>query len=314
MVSATVRAPRAAGQGIPFGDGGWQSVPVGIDRSLLFALATDERFERLVKALPGGERASWRRASRYVAGLHRTEAVATARHLTSAHHGVSVDIFGELVTDSAEADRVVAEYRELIPELPAAAWLSVDLTHLALDADPAGAADRLEAIAASLTAGQRVQVGAEDASRTEVILAGVLEVAGRGLADRLGATVQANLIRSPADADRLVTAGVHVRLVKGAYVQASGAHSYGPDTDAAYLRIGEQLAAGTADWSIATHDDRIREHLLLMGPRTVEQLLGVKPATLHELARRGVTTRIYVPYGAHWFRYWMRRVAESRGA
>jgi proline dehydrogenase len=27
-----------------------------------------------------------------------------------------------------------------------------------------------------------------------------------------------------------------------------------------------------------------------------------------------VPTRVYVPYGADWFRYWMRRLAESRGA
>jgi len=37
---------------------------------------------------------------------------------------------------------------------------------------------------------------------------------------------------------------VHVRLVKGAYVEASGAHPYGDDTDVAYLRLGLRLADG----------------------------------------------------------------------
>jgi proline dehydrogenase len=46
----------------------------------------------------------------------------------------------------------------------------------------------------------------------------------------------------------------------------------------------------------------------------VEQLLGVRPEALDELHDRGVPTRVYVPYGADWFRYWMRRLAESRGA
>jgi len=32
------------------------------------------------------------------------------------------------------------------------------------------------------------------------------------------------------------------------------------------------------------------------------------------LLARGVTPRLYVPYGRDWFRYWMRRVAESQGA
>jgi proline dehydrogenase len=35
---------------------------------------------------------------------------------------------------------------------------------------------------------------------------------------------------------------------------------------------------------------------------------------LAELVARGVPVRVYVPFGGDWFRYWMRRVAESRGA
>ena len=66
---------------------------------------------------------------------------------------------------------------------------------------------------------------------------------------------------------------------------------------------------------MATHDGRLREALLLAhGPVPVEQLLGVRPEALDELRDRGVPTRVYVPYGADCFRYWMRRLAESRGA
>ncbi len=175
--------------------------------------------------------------------------------------------------------------------------------------------DRLAAIAAALPSGRRMQVGAEDAARTDAVLKCVMDVAGRGRADRLGATVQANLLRSPEDADALIEAGVHVRLVKGAYVEASGAHPYGEATDVAYLRLGFRLAERSATWSMATHDGRMRETLLLgLGTVTVEQLLGVRPQVLEELRQRGVPTRVYVPYGEEWFRYWMRRLAESRGA
>ena len=53
---------------------------------------------------------------------------------------------------------------------------------------------------------------------------------------------------------------------------------------------------------------RLREALLLAhGAVPVEQLLGVRPEALDELHDRGVPTRVYVPYGADWFRYWMRR-------
>jgi proline dehydrogenase len=296
---------------------GWQGRPVGIDRAVLFKLATSERFERAVRALPGGEHAAWRAASRYVAGRSQPEALTAAARLLAAGHGVSIDLFGELVGDAPTAAAVVDHYRSLaaaLPPPPADAWLSVDLTHLALDVDPAGAADRLAAIASSLPSGRRVQVGAEDARRTDAVLSCILDVAARGLADRLGATVQANLLRAPADLDTMISAGVHVRLVKGAYVEAAGVYPYGEPTDIAFLRLAHRLADKQHVWSMATHDDRLREALLLaLGPIPVEQLFGVRQDVLDDLHQRGVATRVYVPYGQDWFRYWMRRVAESRG-
>jgi proline dehydrogenase len=291
---------------------------MGFDRTLLLHLATSRRLEQGVKALPGGEAAAWRAASRYVAGRTEPQAIQTAAALLDAGHAVSVDLFGERVDDPAIADQVVDDYRSLaatIDRLPTEAWLSLDLSHLAVHVDAAAAADRLETIAALLSPGRRIQVGAEDAAHTDAILACVHEVAGRGMRERLGATVQANLLRSPADARALVDAGVHVRLVKGAYIEPTGTHPFGEPTDIAYLRLGSELAEAGANWSMATHDGRMREGLLLAQPRAVvEHVLGVRTDVLAQLRARGVTTRVYVPFGPDWFRYWARRVAESRGA
>lgn len=290
---------------------------MALGRHVLFRVATSKRLERAVKRVPGGEAAAWRAASRYVAGRSRSGALATVETLLERGHGVSVDLFGERVSDPAVADEVREDYLALVaalPPPPADVWLSVDLSHLAVRAGAAPAADRLAAIAAALPRGRRVQVGAEEAALTDVVRGCVLTVAADGLADRLGATVQANLVRSRADTDALVDAGVHVRLVKGAYVEATGAHPYGEPTDVAFLRLGSRLAERGAPWSMATHDGRLREALLLAhGSVPVEQLLGVRAEALDELHDRGVPTRVYVPYGPDWFRYWMRRLAESRG-
>lgn len=127
--------------------------------------------------------------------------------------------------------------------------------------------------------------------------------------------MQANLLRSPDDADALAAADVNIRLVKGAYVATAGVHAYGEPTDVAYLRLGFRLAKQHAAWSMATHDGPLRESLLLgTGTVTVEHLLGVRPEVLDDLRRRDIPTRIYIPYDQDWFRYWMRRLAESRGA
>lgn len=185
-----------------------------IDRAVLFRLATSTRLERAVRGVARGEDAAWRAASRYVAGRTPED----ARRVTGEQHarGVtsSVDQFGELVEDTGVAAKVGEDYLRLATSLagfPDDTWLSIDLSHLGLDIEPAGCANRLAAIAQALPAGRRIQVGAEDHARTDAVLTCVLDVSSRGLANRLGATAQANLHRAPEDLEHLITAGVHVR-------------------------------------------------------------------------------------------------------
>jgi proline dehydrogenase len=59
----------------------------------------------------------------------------------------------------------------------------------------------------------------------------------------------------------------------------------------------------------------LREALLHALPDIgIQMLLGVRPDDARAIAARGVRVRIYIPYGEGWFRYAMRRLAESRGA
>jgi proline dehydrogenase len=286
-------------------------------RRSLFALATSDRLEQLVRAVPGGEELAYRLASRYVAGVTAEDAFATARRLANQGMLSSLDFFGERVTDPAEADRVADTYvglaGRLAGEAPADTYLSLDLSHLALDEPGEAVRRRLERIAAALPEGARVQVGAEEAACADRILDAVLAVARAGGA--VSATVQANLRRSMRDADVLAEAGVPIRLVKGAYVEAAAvAHPWGDATDVAFAELAHRLhRAGATVW-LATHDPVLREALLPAMPGVgVEMLVGVRPDDQAALVARGVPVRVYVPYGNAWFRYAMRRLAESRG-
>lgn len=292
---------------------------MSLDRTILFRLATSTRFERGVRAAPGAADLAWRAASRYVAGRTLEDVGDVVDRLHGRGAASSIDQFGELVPDRARAAQVSKDYRGLAAALagfPDDAWLSVDLSHLGLDVDPSDCAEELAAIALALPPGRRVQVGAEDSGLADAVLRCVLDVDGRGLNHRLGATVQANLHRTPDDLERLIAAGVYVRLVKGAYVEKPhAALPYGEATDIAYVRLAHRLAWADASFALATHDAVIREALLAaLGPVPVEQLLGVRPAVVDDLVARGVPVRVYVPFGDEWFRYWMRRLAESRGA
>jgi proline dehydrogenase len=291
---------------------------MAVDREILFRLATSQQLESFVRATPIGEQLAWQAASRYVAGTTAEAALEAARELHARGVGTSLDQFGEQVTDAKIAANVTAGYLQIadqVNNMPSDVWLSVDLSHLGLDVDPLGCADRLAAIAVRLSGSRRIQVGAENHSRVESVLTCVEIVASRGLAGRLGATAQANFRRTPQDLERLLAAGVHIRLVKGAYLEPDDlALPFGEPTDIAYLRLAHWLAGKGADFALATHDSVLREALLAaLGPLPVEQLLGVRPAVLDDLTSRGVPVRVYVPYGDNWFRYWMRRLAESRG-
>jgi proline dehydrogenase len=292
-------------------------MPISIRRPL-FALATSDRLERAVRRSPRGEAIAYRLASRYVAGLTADDAFATASRLAERNVLSSIDFFGERVSDPAEADRVTEAYVSLAERLgteaPAGTYLSVDLSHLAMD-EPGGAVRRrLERIAAALPVGAYVQVGAEEAARADRILETVLAVARAG--GRVAATVQANLRRSVSDAPALVEAGVPIRLVKGAYVESPAvAHAFGEPTNLAFVSLAHSLhGAGATVW-LATHDPVLREALLPAMPGAgVEMLLGVRGDDQVALAARGIPVRVYMPYGDGWFRYAMRRLAESRGA
>jgi proline dehydrogenase len=286
-------------------------------RRFLFALATSTGFERAVCALPASERTAYRLASRYVAGTRLEDALACTHRLAAQGLASSIDLFGESISDPIQADRVTDDYVALAGTLdraPANTFLSIDLSHIGLDQPGNAVQERLARIAAALPEGRRLQVGAEEERRAERILAAVLAVARMGGA--VSATIQANLKRSQSDAHALAEGGVPIRLVKGAYVEDRRlARPWGESTDIAFLDLAHELYLNGADIALATHDPILREALLRALPKVgVEMLLGVRSADASSLVDRSVPVRIYVPYGDDWFRYAMRRWAESLGA
>jgi proline dehydrogenase len=291
------------------------SVAVTARRSLV-ALATSAGWERAVRALPGGERGAYRLARSYVAAPTQEDALACAHRLAAAGLASSIDFFGEDVSDPVEADRVTDHYlalAQVLERAPENTFLSIDLSHIGLDQPGEAVRRRLERIAAALPAGRRIQVGAEQEGRAGRILAAVSAVAREGGA--VSATIQANLKRSRADAQALAEGGVPIRLVKGAYVEdPQVARPWGEPTDVAFVELAHELHANGAKVAIATHDAILREALLrALAGIGVEMLLGVRSADARAVARRGLPVRIYFPYGDGWFRYAMRRWAESVG-
>jgi proline dehydrogenase len=278
-----------------------------------FRLATSDALERAVLATPIVRDAALRRARRYVAGLEEADALRTADALAADGLSASIDVFGENTREADVADRIVDRYVALAGRITAGTYLSLDCSHLALDADPAACERRVARIARALPPGARIQLGAEESGRADATFALARAVAADGLPVMV--TVQANLRRSARDAEELAAAGIPIRLVKGAYVEdREVAVAWGPESDAAYIALAEGLAEVGADHALATHDPALLERLTRDRAAAVEFLLGVRPDAARRLAAAGHRVRVYVPFGARWFRYYARRVAESIGS
>jgi len=286
-----------------------------VRRRILFGMVTNQRLEQQVRRVPFLERRTHQAARQYFAGETRDHALAVVRQLRESGITASVDFFGELVTDRTTAERATAGYVELARAVEPVddTWLAVDLSHIGLDVSVDFCCRQLATIVEALPPGRLIQVGAEDSTRTDAVLDIVTAMAAHGAP--LMATLQANLRHSPQDIPRLAECGVPVRLVKGAYVEPPHlAHPWGEQADVAFLRLAHQLRAAGVNFSLATHDPTLREALLLaLGPLPIEMLLGVRRADADELVGRGLPVRCYVPYGRDWFRYWLRRLAESQG-
>ena len=263
---------------------------------------------------------------RFIAGDDLDTAIAPVRALADRGMLVTVDQLGEDVTDPADAVATRAAYVALLDRLDAlglahAVEVSVKLSALgqALPGDGDRIAlDHAAAICAAATrAGTTVTLDMEDHTTVDSTL-GILAVLRREY-PWVGAVLQSALRRTEADAADLARAGSRVRLVKGAYAEpASVAYTAKAEVDEAYLRCLRILLAGPGYPMVATHDPRMIEAARAMAvvrgrsaaDHEYQMLYGIRTAEQDRIAASGDRMRVYLPYGADWYGYFTRRLAE----
>ena len=300
-------------------------------RRAMMAVAASEQIRGFVTATPATRAV----VDRYVAGESIGDAVRVARALRDEGLLVSLDYLGEDTTDAAQAAAVATQYVQLLGKLAAdgltekgAVEVSVKPTAVGLLLGSAGAgvgitalgertaAEHIERIAvAARDAGTTVTIDAEDHRTTDA----ALRIAGdlRTRFGSVGSVVQAGLRRTEADVRDLAAQGVRVRLCKGAYAEpVSEAFTARHDVDKSYARCLRILFEGAGYPMVATHDPRliaITQSLALgRDPDSFEyqMLYGVRSDEQRRLALTGASVRVYVPYGADWYGYLVRRLAE----
>ena len=272
---------------------------------------------------------------RFVGGADRAAAVAATQTLLSRGLYVTLDHLGEDTTDVARAGATVDAYLELLRALERAGHtglvdgrlltarseVSVKLSAVGQTLPDDGekvALDHARTICAAAAAvGATVTLDMEDHTTTDSTLAILREL--RVDFPATAAVLQAYLKRTEGDCRDLAGEGSRVRLCKGAYAEpASVAYAEKLDVDLSYVRCANVLLAGAGYPMLATHDPRLIEigsqravfHGRKAESMEFQMLYGIRPHEQTRLAAAGHTVRIYLPYGAQWFGYLMRRLAE----
>jgi len=273
-------------------------------------------------------------AGRFVSGPTVESAVERAVDLGGRGITTSVFYLGEYVTDPTKTARAVSQLSSAIHAI-ASRYLdvcaSVDPTQIGLMVDEATCAANARTLARAVLAAapqprhghDALMIDMEDASVTDATLDLHRALRNEGLP--VAVTIQSYLHRTRADLDGLLDSGAWVRLVKGALAEGSAvAVRSRADRDSRFRECAAVLLSRSARESgvypaFATHDHRIINEIITQadahdwptGSYEFEMLYGVRSDLQRDLVARGHRVRLYLPFGADWFPYAIRRVGES---
>ena len=265
--------------------------------------------------------AAVRLTKRFIAGQTLEQELAVCRKLSGEGILSTLDHLGENVTSPEEAEASRDAYLEALPRIAAEgfpATVSIKFTQLGLDlGDEICHANVVQVVAAAGEPGGGVETDIESSAYVDRTLRLVRAVHARH--GGLRVAIQAYLRRSEADIETLSREGISVRLCKGAYREpADLAFPSKRDVDRNYLRLAWSLLAAGVHPAIATHDPRMI-HATLGAANALDlraegfefqMLYGIRRDLQQTLLSRGYRLRLYVPYGAAWYPYFMRRLAE----
>jgi proline dehydrogenase len=282
---------------------------------------------------------AWRVASRFVAGVTVGEAIHAIRVLNDHCISATLDHLGEHTSTVEEADKATDDVLQILDEIEKTgvrANVSIKLTQIGMGLDEEICRHNLVRILEHVKKqGSFLRIDMEDTPYTDTTLAIFYSMLQRGFnVNQVGLVVQSYLYRTEADVRKLLEYNTHLRLVKGAYKEPSDkAFPKKADVDANFDLLTKLMidAACKAELNkisadgrvppipaIATHDEKriafAKQYAEKVGlPKEgleFQMLYGIRRDLQEQLVKQGYPVRIYVPFGTHWYPYFMRRLAE----
>ncbi len=261
--------------------------------------------------------------TRFVAGESIDEAVKFIKEINAEGCSASFDHLNESVGSAAEAELEVSEYLDILSKIDAThinSNASIKLTQFGLGLDHELAYKNARRVVIDAhRRGNFVRVDMEDSNVTQVTIDIFKRLRAEFDLNDVGIVLQSYLRRTYADAEELLKLPARIRICKGAYNEPPEvAFPDKRDVDENYVRVMQLLLACGTYHGIATHDPKMIEATVNFASREgigkdkfeFQMLYGVRRDLQRQLAHDGYNMRVYVPYGKHWYPYFMRRLAE----
>ena len=282
---------------------------------------------------------AWHAASRFVAGESAEDAIRAVRELNAKGINATLVHLGEHTSTADEAERATDDILLILDEIEKAgvrANVSIKLTQIGMGLDEEICRQNLVRILEQMKKHNNfLRVDMEDTPYTDITISSYQSMLRRGFNTcQVGMVVQSYLFRTEADTRRLLEYGTHIRLVKGAYREPPDkAYPKKADVDAnfdlltkimidAALKIEPNKVSADGRIppipAIASHDEKriafakqYAEKVSLPNEAIEFQMLyGIRRDLQDQLVKEGYPVRVYVPFGTHWYPYFMRRLAE----
>src|SRR5687767_8408862 len=261
--------------------------------------------------------------TRFVAGETIEEAVAAIRELNHEGCSASFDHLNESVGSPAEADAEVEEYLSILERIDATqinSNVSIKLTQFGLELDPELAYQNARRVVVDAARrGNFVRVDMEASAFTQPTLDIFRRLRDEFELNDVGIVLQSYLRRTYADAEEILKIPARIRICKGAYKEPPElAFPDKRDVDENYVRVMQLLLSSGTYHGIATHDPKMIDATIDYAQKQrigkdafeFQMLFGIRRDLQRQLAKDGYNMRVYVPYGKHWYPYFMRRLAE----
>jgi len=261
--------------------------------------------------------------TRFVAGENIEEAIAAIRKINERGCTASFDHLNESVTAETETAAEVQEYLTVlsrIGETGIRSNVSIKLSQFGLQIDPELTYRNARTVVQDAASrGNFVRIDMEGSEVTQLTIDIFKRLRAEFGLNDVGIVLQSYLRRTMDDARELLKIPARIRICKGAYKELPEvAFPDKQDVDENYVGVMQLLLSSGTYHGIATHDPKMIEATIDYVEREqiskdafeFQMLYGVRRDLQEKLTRAGYHVRVYVPYGEHWYPYFMRRLAE----